>query len=370
MIKRVRWSSVLAVLVLGALALSIIRSVAAGPANLARASDVANAKADVHAPGAADDRAPLAAPGYVAGNGVIEPADRETRVAGQAPGRVATIRVKEGDAVEAGAPLVEIESATEKAALDAAEADVAVEAATLARTTRGLRREDVDALIGEADAARAKAQLSADVLARTGRLADAGAVTQDELDRARRQAEADERTFAAADARRLGGIRGGRREDVLVAQAQVRAAVARRDQARTAIDRLTVRAPIAGTVLQVKYRAGEYYNPAAANGASADPLLILGDTRTLRTRVDVDERDVARVKLGAPGYVSLSAFPDRRFPGTVVEIGRRMGRKNVRTDDPVERLDVKILEVVMQLDRPDGLVPGIRVTGYIEGAAP
>ena len=52
------------------------------------------------------------------------------------------------------------------------------------------------------------------------------------------------------------------------------------------------------------------------------------------------------------------------------EIGRRMGRKNVRTDDPVERLDVKILEVVMQLDQPDGLVPGIRVTGYIEGAAP
>ena len=177
-------------------------------------------------------------------------------------------------------------------------------------------------------------------------------------------------TFAAADARRLSGVNGGRREDVLVAQAQVRAAIARREQARTALDRLTVRAPIAGTVLQVKYRAGEYYNPAAANGASADPLVILGDTRTLRTRIDVDERDVARVKLGATGYVSLSAFADRRFAGKVVEIGRRMGRKNVRTDDPVERLDVKILEVVMQLDRPDGLVPGIRVTGYIEGAAP
>lgn len=368
MMKRIRWGSVVAALVLGAVAFSIITSVAAGPANLARASDIANAKADVPAPGGVDDRAPLGPQGYVSGNGIIEPADRETRVAGQAPGRVAVIHVKEGDAVDADAPLIELESLAERAALQAAEADVAVATATLARTTRGLRKEDVDALIGEAEAAHARAQMSADVLARTTRLTASGALTQDELDRARRQAEADERTFAAADARRLGGVNGGRREDILVAEAQVRAATARREQARTAVERLTIRAPIAGTVLQVKYRAGEYYNPAAASGASADPLVILGDTRTLRARVDVDERDVARVKLGAPGYASLSAFADRRFPGKVVEIGRRMGRKNVRTDDPVERLDVKILEVVMQLDAPEGLVPGIRVTAYIEGA--
>jgi multidrug efflux pump subunit AcrA (membrane-fusion protein) len=83
-------------------------------------------------------------------------------------------------------------------------------------------------------------------------------------------------------------------------------------------------------------------------------------------RVDVDERDIARVKLGAPGYVTLSAFPGRRFSGKVVEIGARMGRKNVRTDDPVERLDVKILEVVLRIDGPEGLVPGIRVTAYFE----
>jgi len=46
-----------------------------------------------------------------------------------------------------------------------------------------------------------------------------------------------------------------------------------------------------------------------------------------------------------------------------------MGRKNIRTDDPVERLDVKIFEVVLQVDEPDGLVPGIRVTAYVESRA-
>jgi HlyD family secretion protein len=96
---------------------------------------------------------------------------------------------------------------------------------------------------------------------------------------------------------------------------------------------------------------------------------VLGDLRAMRVRVDVDEHDIARVKLGARGYVTLSAFPGRRFPGKVVEIGVRMGRKNVRTDDPVERLDVKVLEVVLQLDEPQGLVSGIRVSGYIEAKA-
>jgi HlyD family secretion protein len=43
-----------------------------------------------------------------------------------------------------------------------------------------------------------------------------------------------------------------------------------------------------------------------------------------------------------------------------------MGRKNVRSDDPTERIDTKVLEVVCELDAPDGLVPGLRVTNFIE----
>jgi HlyD family secretion protein len=54
-----------------------------------------------------------------------------------------------------------------------------------------------------------------------------------------------------------------------------------------------------------------------------------------------------------------------KFTGKVSEIGRRMGRKNVRTDDPTERLDTKILEVVIDLDEVGRLVPGLRVSAYI-----
>jgi HlyD family secretion protein len=368
--KHFRWRLLLALALLALMGVSIYKTVAAGPANVARPSDREAAARDIPTKsGEKDDRDTLAPAGYVSGSGIVEPADHETRVAGQVPGRIALIRVKERDTVAAGAPLVQLESATEQAALAAAEADVAVQTATVVRTARGLRSEDVEALVAEAGAAQARAESSAAILTRTEKLAESGAVTYDELERARRQAIADERTFKAADSRRLGGVNGGRREDVVVAQAQLRAAMARRDQAKAVLDRLTIRAPIDGTILQVKYRRGEYYSPASPTGAAVEPLVVLGDLRAIRVRVDVDERDIARVKVGAPGYVTLSAFPGRRFPGKVVEIGVRMGRKNVRTDDPVERLDVKILEVVLEVDEPEGLVPAIRVTGYIEARA-
>jgi HlyD family secretion protein len=50
-------------------------------------------------------------------------------------------------------------------------------------------------------------------------------------------------------------------------------------------------------------------------------------------------------------------------------VGRRFGRKNVRTDDPTERNDTKILEVVLQLEARGELVPGQRVSCFVTAAA-
>jgi HlyD family secretion protein len=63
--------------------------------------------------------------------------------------------------------------------------------------------------------------------------------------------------------------------------------------------------------------------------------------------------------------VRADAYPGKDFHGKVRELGRRMGRKNVRSDDPAERNDTKILEVVLALDDPRGLVVGQRVTCYV-----
>jgi hypothetical protein len=103
-----------------------------------------------------------------------------------------------------------------------------------------------------------------------------------------------------------------------------------------------------------------------SNSTSApDPIFTVGDKSALRVRVDVDEADVSKLSLGQHAYVTADAFGDKRFPGHVVRIGEELGRKNVRTDEPSERVDMKILETLVQLDNSVDLPIGLRVNAYI-----
>jgi HlyD family secretion protein len=362
--KKIPWSRLVVVALFGLMVTAIVRTIMAGPQNVPQAKDVQTAAREVKPKNGVDEKVVLPQGNYVSGNGIVEPAQPETKVAGPLAGRVVTILVKEGDHVEKGAPLVTMENFVETAALAAAEADLATAKATFERVSHGQRAEDVIAANADAEAAKAKATSSAEILARIEKLAAAGAATPDELDRAKNTAAADAANAKAIAARAKATTLGSRYEDVAEAKARVVAAQARRDQAQAMLDRLTIRAPITGEVLRVKYRDGEYYNP---NGT--EPLLILGDTTKLRVRMDVDERDVGRLKTAAGGLAMADAFPGRKFPGKVVEISRRMGRKNIRTDDPVERIDTKILEVVIELDDNQSLVPGQRVVAYVDAGS-
>jgi HlyD family secretion protein len=357
---RIRWYVPLVVGFLVVMGVNVGKLLGADGANRPIAADVVKAARVAPPPaGTSDDRAVASPPGSISGSGVIEPLDRQTNVGAQLAGRIAQVATREGAQVAAGDLLVELDAGVERAALAAAIAEVDAARAQLSRAVRGSRSEDIAAAIGDADTARARAELSRGVAERLARVGAAGGATLDDVDRAARQAQADAAAAAAADARRQAVIAGSRREDVQLARAQLAAAEARRDQAQAALDRLVVRAPIAGEVLQVLYRAGEYYQPGVS------PLAVIGDTRGLRARMDVDERDVGAVAVGAAVVVRANGFPGVDFAGKVVEIGRRMGRKNVRTDDPTERNDTKILEVVIALDAPAGLIVGQRVTCYV-----
>ena len=351
------------VLLFGTCGVQIVRAATAPSVTVPLPKDVAKSeRTAVSRDKGTDEKQPLpeSGSGLVGGNGLVEPADRETRVAAQVSATVQQIFVKEGDKVKAGDPLVQLANGVETAALQAALAEAEGEKANLSRVSKGLRTEDRDAAAAEAQAAQARAELSAGVLARTEQLAKTGAVTPDELERARRQSQTDAANARGSAARLRAAEAGSRSEDVSFQRARVLAAEARVAQARATLDRLLIRAPSDAEVLQVKVRTGELYS-----FSGSEPLMVLGDTRKLRVRMDVDERDIARLQNGSSAYVTADAFGTRRFSGTVVEIGRRFGRKNVRTDSPTEKNDTKILEAVIELDSNELLVPGQRVTAYV-----
>lgn len=365
--KRPRWFTiVLAVAVVG-MSVQATRLLRAEPPTAPRAGDIEAATRVAMSPGNdVDERAAPPPPSIASANGVVEPAQPEIRVGAAVTGQIARIAVSEGQRVAAGDVIAELDRRVEAAALAAAEADVTAARAELDRVLRGTRAEEIRAARAEAEGARARATLARGVATRTERAATAGALTGEELDRARREAESADASARSAEAREQAAIAGSRREDIQLARARLAGVEARRDQAAAVHARMLLVAPSAGEVLQLPYRAGEYYQAMSQGGAS-EPFAVLGDTTRLRARLDVDERDIGRIAVGAKTIVRASAFPGTDYPGTIVEIGRRMGRKNVRTDDPVERNDTKILEVVVALDATPPLVVGQRVTGYVLG---
>jgi HlyD family secretion protein len=359
---KVRAAAVLFVVVLATCGFQIVRAATAASVTQPVSGDVDKAgRMAASRVGGEDQRTVIPSGGkWVGGNGVVEPSSRETKVAAQVTAVVQRVLVDEGAWVEQGQALVELSSSVELAAFQAAQAEVSAEQASFSRALKGLRIEDRDAVAAEAKAARSRAELVSGVLQRTEQLAKSGAATTDELDRARSQAQSEAAAASAIEARLRAAEAGSRREDIAFQRARFQAAEARQLQAKAQLERLTIRAPIAGEILQIKVRAGELYS-----FQGTEPLLVMGDTKTLRVRMDVDERDIAKVRLGSAAYAMADAFGQDRFAGKVVEIGRRFGRKNIRTDDPVEKNDTKVLEVVVQLDARDKLVVGQRVTTYV-----
>ena len=132
-------------------------------------------------------------------------------------------------------------------------------------------------------------------------------------------------------------------------------------EAQALLEKTYIRAPVDGRILRRYRKTGE---SVSSNGNT--PVVAMGDTRTLRVRADVDEADVSRLYTGQKAYVTAETFGDHRFTGRVVQVGQALGRKNVRTDEPTERVDTKILETLVELDPGQVLPIGLRVDTFLE----
>jgi len=295
-----------------------------------------------------------------AGPGVVEALSEEIRVSSQVGGRLQRVLVDEGDAVSAGQVLAVIENADYRARVASAEATLRLREADARRIHNGAReqeRRDAAAALREADAVLAN--VAADVQRRRD-LFEETVISRAELDKAEEQ-------FGVARARvdsareRVSLVEAGAREEERArADADVALARASLDEARATLEKTFVRAPIDGVVFRRHRRAGE-----SVSTQFDSPIVTLADRSRVRVRVDVDETDVAKLGDGQPAYVTAAAFGDRRFAGRVVRVGRMLGKKNIRTDEPAERIDTKVLETLVELDDGRELPLGLRVQAFI-----
>ncbi len=295
-------------------------------------------------PAAAPVTQPAASPygSFVAGAGLVEAATENIAIGTGVGGAVTEVFVKVGDKVKKADSLFRVRDKTLRAELESQKAALRTVQAQLAKLKAYVRKEDVDASrarLAEAEAVAADAKNALDLYES---VPDKRAIIQEELTRRRyavksNQAKVDQ---ARAEVARLEA--GPWKPDLDVAEAQVASAEAQVAVTEADLDRHTIKAPVDGTILQVKIHPGEY----ATAGVPQTPLMILGDIDTLHVRVDIDENDAWRLKPGAHATGFVRGNRDLTTPLTFVRVEPYVVPKRSLTGESTERVDTRVLQVL------------------------
>ena len=162
----------------------------------------------------------------------------------------------------------------------------------------------------------------------------------------------DSAAVSRAEVIRAEGEASAAQSRLALAQARLEAANAAAGAARTELGRLTVRAPIAGEVLAVNIRKGEYVSTMA--GAQSQPFIQMGQTVPLHVRVDIDESEATRIALGKPAVVSPRGAADKQVEARFVRAEPLVVPKRSLTNSSQERVDVRVLQVIYELPESAG----------------
>jgi len=286
---------------------------------------------------------------FIAGAGIVEPSSRSIAIGSPLGRLVAEVPVKVGDEVAAGAPLFRLddrdlrgELAIRKSALEAARAK-------LHRLQAMPRAEDLPP--AEARVSETGAQLSdaKTLLALAESVADSRAISREEVERRRYSAMAAQARYDQARAE-LAVLRAGAwKEDLDVATADLESSRAQVRSSEIELDRLVVRAPVAGKILQLNVRPGEY----AATGTLPTPLLIMGTVSPMHVRVDIDENDAWRFQHGATAVGSVRGNADLRADLRFEYLEPYVVPKKSLTGDSSERVDTRVLQAVFSFERKE-----------------
>ena len=149
------------------------------------------------------------------------------------------------------------------------------------------------------------------------------------------------------------------------AEAQLAQARAQLKSTEVDLERLTVRAPVDGQVLQVKVHLGEF----APTGALPTPLILLGSVDKLHVRVDVEEQEAWRVRPEARAAAAVRGNANLKTPLTFVRFEPFVVPKKSLTGDSTERVDTRVLQVIYRIEDSNlPLFVGQQMDVFIDGS--
>jgi HlyD family secretion protein len=249
----------------------------------------------------------------VTASGRVQP-ETEVRISPEVSGEIVELRVREGDAVEAGEVLVRIRP-------DVIQAQVEQLQAGLLQSRASLSQAEANLLNAQQEAERQRA------------LAAQNLVAQQALDAAETQVQVAEAQVEGA-------------------RFSVQSAEARLREAREQLANTTIVAPMSGTVSQLNVELGE--RVVGTSQMAGTELMRIAQLERMEMEIDVNENDIVNVSLGDSALVEIDAYPDVPMRGVVTEIANsaRLGAGQ----DQVTNFLVKVRVLGVGQPRP---APGV-----------
>jgi HlyD family secretion protein len=282
-------------------------------------------------------------------------------IAARVDGRVASILVRRGEDVPAGAVLVRIDNPELVAKLAEAVAAKGVADAELARIHAGTRAETVAVRKAEIDRTAAALDLAQETYDRLRKLVAGQYATQQHLDEATAALQVAQRSYDQAKLGYQEATAGFTPEEVRMAESKVQLAAASVSTLQALVDQMVVTAPVATQVYQINIEPGEVVAPGI-------PLLSLVEMNDIWLRFDLREDLIKDVKLGDKLELRLPALGDRRIQAEVRLIAAKGEYAGWRATRATGDFDLRTFAIRAYPTEP---VPGLRpgMSAYADWAA-
>ncbi|MBO0910896.1 MAG: efflux RND transporter periplasmic adaptor subunit [Acidobacteria bacterium] len=269
-------------------------------------------------------------------NGKVEPISNFERHAPIGT-TVKRVLVKEGEHVQKGQLLVELDAATARSQAAQALAGIRAAEANVSSIKHGGTREELLNLAAQLTKAKADREAAKRNLDALERLEQSGAASPGEVRSAKAQlasAEADVKLLESKQSQRYSD------PEVSSVEAKRLEAESAYSAAEDVLAQLVIRAPFAGVVYSLPVRTGIWVNPG-------DLILEAADLSSVRVRAYVDEPDIARLAPSQIIEVTWDAMPGRTWQGEVASVPASVklhGTRNVgETTCIVPNEDFKLL---------------------------
>ena len=290
-------------------------------------------------------RAPLdRVQGYVEGEFVY--------VASPFAGALESLAVRRGTQVHAGDPLFALERVSEKAARDEAERRLGQALANVDDARKGKRPTEIESIKAQLKQAQAALRLSMrEVRRQEGLTAVPGAAVELEVDRARAARDQDQQRVAQLEADLSTALLGSRTDQVIAAEAEVRAREAALARAEWELGQKRQQAPKTGLVFDTLYREGEWV-PAGR------PVVVLLPPENVKVRAFVAEKRIGTIHPGDAAQVAVDGLA-KRFSGKVSYVSPRAEYTPpvIYSQESREKL-VFMVEIVFDAEAGNDLNPG------------